>query len=271
MNAEQAIIAALGGPISGSDIVCSTSSFSLSGTAAGSVSWSSSNAAILTMNSSTGAASRVGSASGQVIITATISTSCGNAQLTKVVWVGVPVVNQIDINTAPCAGHSQTITTSIGGNPGTLNWTMLSGHGSSATFIDYGGGSAYFDSYAFLCYDLRLEMYNTCGYSQHDVTICVEDCSFAFKIYPNPAKDYINVQFDNYKNTAMLPEKILLYQEETIKIAAEVERKEILSKIDEKGVVRIDVANLKRGIYYMHIISNSEEGNKTDKVRILLD
>ena len=271
LNAEAAVIAAIGGPISGPNIVCSTSNFTLSGTAAGPVSWSSSNSSILTINSSTGVASRVAFGSGEVTITATINTGCGNVQLTKVVWVGNPELKHININTAPCAGHSQTITTSVAGNPTSLSWNMLSGHGSSAIFFDYGDGSAYFDSYAFLCYDLRLEMYNACGYSEHNVTICVEDCSFAFKVFPNPAKDYINIQFDNFTNKNMLPGKILFYEEETIKVALELDSKQILSKVNNEGILRIDVSNLNRGIYYIHLIPNSENGNKIDKVRILLE
>lgn len=90
LNAQAALIAAIGGPISGPTIICSTGNFTLSGTPAGSVSWSSSNSSILTINSSTGAASRVGSAQGQVTITVTINAGCGNVQLTQIVWVGNP-------------------------------------------------------------------------------------------------------------------------------------------------------------------------------------
>ena len=77
--------------VQGEVAVCSSSQFSFLTLPNSTITWSSNNTSGLTINSSTGLATRVGNFRGQVNITANVSTPCGHSStIIKSVWVGEP-------------------------------------------------------------------------------------------------------------------------------------------------------------------------------------
>jgi len=83
--------ALLSSSIVGPGLICSGSStYSLATFATVPLQWTSSNTAVATINSSTGVATRVGTASGAVIFTATASSGCGSISLSRTIAVGAP-------------------------------------------------------------------------------------------------------------------------------------------------------------------------------------
>ena len=88
--------AAISGPVNSSaSPVCSTSQFTLANPQAGTTAtWSSSNPSGLSINASTGVATRVNNYNGQVNISATVSGNCGSVPVPPLtVWVGNPPAN----------------------------------------------------------------------------------------------------------------------------------------------------------------------------------
>jgi len=47
----------------------------------------------------------------------------------------------------------------------------------------------------------------------------------AYDMYPNPAKDYLNITFDDVTNLAALPEQVILYSEKSTTPAKTVQVK----------------------------------------------
>lgn len=84
---------------------------------------------------------------------------------------------------------------------------------------------------------------------QEDVTASVDD-AFAsnFKVYPNPARDFINIESKNIKVSSVDMYNVL---------GAKVQSSELTNN-------RVNVSNLVKGVYFMKI--NAEEGSVTKKV-----
>jgi serine protease len=101
VNAEAALKRILSDiTIAGSNLVCSTQTYTVQNQPGNTtITWSSSNPTGLSINSTTGVATRLNNINSNVTITATINGACGNVPpITKNVWVGNQVINSITID-----------------------------------------------------------------------------------------------------------------------------------------------------------------------------
>lgn len=257
--------------ISGVDHLCPSSTYSVANLPQGStVAWSSSNTSAVTINSS-GVATRVGSFHGSVTLTATVSGGCGTLVLTKTISVGKPIATNISIS-APnnCAGTSQLVVATMTGNPTSSVWSITSGNASNASLSDFGNGSASFYTNVPDCYGLTLNMSNSCGSASAGTTICIDNCSARYTVFPNPAKDQLFVQFEHYETTASMPDQISLFSEKTQEAVYNIKSDGIHSKVGSDGVFKIDVSSLPRGTYYLHVTYSKNGETTTDRTRVLL-
>jgi bacillolysin len=256
--------------ISGPALLCTSGTYSLSATPAGTtVTWSSDQPWILSINSTTGVATKTGN--GPVTITATITTGCSSVQLSRSVHAGTATPISISVNGTNCTGYSHDISITTSGSPTSFNWYASSGNAANATVLNYGGGTASFYSNIADCYGLTVSMTNSCGVSTAGTTICVDNCFSAFKVYPNPAKDYIAIQFATYNDKAAMPDQITLYDEKTQGSSNNMKAEDIFKKLDNQGILKLDVSSLPRGVYFLHISHGRQGDKKTEKVRIVLE
>jgi hypothetical protein len=155
--------------------------------------------------------------------------------------------------------------------PGTVfgNWSTSD---PGNTFLNFNGGSAYFNSYVNSCYGIDIVVSNCFGAVQKGITICVDNCAkptIVYKIFPNPATDYLNVTFEEVGDVADLPVALSLYSESDQKEVKMLNPKSVY----ESGAFAMDktismpVKDLKRGIYFLHI--GYKEG-QVEKHRIIL-
>lgn len=257
--------------ISGVDHLCPSSTYSIANLPQGStVAWSSSNTSAVTINSS-GVATRVGSFHGSVTLTATVSGGCGTLVLTKTISVGKPIATNIAIS-APnnCAGTSQLVVATMTGNPSSSVWSITSGNASNASLSDFGNGSASFFTNVPDCYGLTLNMSNSCGSASAGTTICIDNCSARYTVFPNPAKDQPSVKFDHYESSASMPDQISLFSEKTQEAVYTIKSDGIYSKSGSDGLFKIDVGSLPRGTYYLHVTYSKNGEQTTDRTRIVL-
>src|SRR5690606_30191856 len=110
---------------------CSSGSYGLENLGSGAtVSWSTDAPSILTINSA-GVASRVGSASGRVAITATITTGCGPISVQRFVHVGLPIILSATMDGIPVLYPQPCSTASrlaiSGHSLNSINWTVTDG------------------------------------------------------------------------------------------------------------------------------------------------
>lgn len=60
----------------------------------------------------------------------------------------------------------------------------------------------------------------------------------AYDMYPNPAKDYLNITFDDVTNLAALPEQVILYSEKSTTPAKTVQVKDVFQNGAFKTAIR---------------------------------
>jgi lysyl endopeptidase len=132
------------------------------------------------------------------------------------------------------------------------NWTVYASadiiNGQGTTFITvcpYGEGDL----------TLSVNATNECGSSDYIYSDAyyIEDCSFRFALYPNPATDYIKIELPE------LPVEnatVAVYNSQSIKI--------ISTTMADKEKT-IDISGLPRGVYYVTVVSNSK-GKGKDKI-----
>jgi bacillolysin len=260
--------------ISGPDHLCPNATYTIANLPAGStVAWVSSNAAGVTI-SNAGSAARVGNFHGNVTLTATVSGGCGKLVLTKAISVGKPVATNIAIN-APdkCAGTSQLVVAAINGNPTNMKWSVTSGNAPNASLSDFANGSASFFTNTPDCYGLTLSMTNTCGAATTGTTICIDNCFAGSKVYPNPARDLVTIEFEHAESLHALPEQIYLYSEHSTVPVRSVSIREVFENnaFRDGNKIAFRVSDLPRGIYYVHIIPGKNSGQKSEHIRIVLE
>lgn len=141
------------------------------------------------------------------------------------------------------------------------------------TIINSNGGTAYFNSYVNNCYGIDVTASNCFGSVKKGVTICVDNCledGPVYEIYPNPAKDFIYITFENKVENDVLPEMVKLFSEASTKEVKSVSAEEfvVTDDLNDKKTISITVSDLPRGTYYLQIIHNKKAG---ENVRVVLN
>jgi len=215
LNAYEAVMAAIGGPIAGSYLVCSSgATFSLNDPPTGaSISWNASPSRYFTVTSGSGSSFSTswagGFRSGEGTITATIIASCDTITLTKSVWAGKPA-GVTAINLLPddgvCRGYSYYYQVGVS-DPYPLNvesyyWDLQppgviigSNTGPSLRFY-------YPPNTTLGTYSIAVKTINSCGESFYhienfDVIDCDRDKLLSLIIYPNPASEETQITIND--------------------------------------------------------------------------
>lgn len=236
------------------------------------------NTNVLTIVSGQGTSNLVvqknGSNHGDGWVEVQISTSCsGGSKTSKREYfdVGTPNVSSISVDASMCNGYGQTVTATILGNPTFSQWSVTSGNASNSYLTNYGSGACYFNSYVNDCYGLQIQLTNACGSHLDGTTICVDNCFARYSIYPNPAKDFISIKFDQYDRVDVMPSQLRLYSEKDQKVVYEIDQSQIFAATSSDGLLKVDVKSLPRGTYYIHLTSGKQGDEKVEKTRILLE
>lgn len=113
-------------------------------------------------------------------------------------------------------------------------------------------------------------MSNSCGSASAGTTICIDNCSARYTVFPNPAKDQLSVKFDHYESSASMPDQISLFSEKTQEAVYTINFDGSYSKVGSDGLFKIDVGSLPRGTYYLHVTYSKNGEQTTDRTRIVL-
>jgi hypothetical protein len=199
-------------PISGPSPVCSSGNFTLQNQHVGTtVTWSSSNPNGLTIDSSTGAATRVNNFDGQITITATVNSGCGVANITRDVWVmGYPPANMNTLIWTGIRGVNPVSTTpgttyifNVDQVPNTTSYTWLLPRGFSVLF---GGSNTTTEPSIYITtsttsgtYILHCTANNACGSSWTNALTINNEIGggggpIPLIVYPNPASSILIIE-----------------------------------------------------------------------------
>ncbi|SDM41192.1 hypothetical protein SAMN04488090_3365 [Siphonobacter aquaeclarae] len=82
----------------------------------------------------------------------------------------------------------------------------------------------------------------------------------------------VSLKFDNTESVDGLPEDVSIYSENAGKLVRQVSIKSAFDQKQIKGnVLPINVGDLPRGTYYMHVKPNKKNKKETDKIRLVLN
>jgi hypothetical protein len=141
------------------------------------------------------------------------------------------------------------------------------------TILNSNGGSAYFNSYVNNCYGVDITVSNCFGSVQKGITICVDNCAKGmpiYKVFPNPAKDQVKIQFDDAYPTEQLPQVIKLFSEVGAKEIRVVQATEqyATAAFEQDRTITMPVNDLPRGTYYLMLVNRD---GSSENVRLILE
>ncbi len=207
-------------------------------------------------------APNTGSGSGTIKVKGVLHQAGDTPEASLSVTLDVPSASSVSISgpVAPCAGSSNTYTANAPGNPSdySYTWTYPSGWVKLwqiqnqirlRTPSSGGWGS------------LDVNLSNACGSSGFSgITVFPTSCGY-FSVYPNPASDFIQIEYisEELKSQVQLEE----YSAELFDKNGEAKR----SVKTSKKQLRLNIANLPRGLYYLKI----NLGKKLENFRILIE
>ena len=270
-------------PINISNLNCNGGNFSIRNFPTGStLNWSTNNqnAVNLTSSGNTATVSRNGNNNGNYVITSTLSLACGIiiTESTPVETIGVPIVT-FDLNSYPYSepscyeiyGIYSFRAQQATGYPNTFDgfqwgWRNLTNNTSSNDPTIYGSG------YTLIpedqgTYEIWVRATNSCGTSTLESvkTIVVNNyCISGFRssanntisIYPNPAKNFINLTVTSISKTVKQPPnnniKLELFESITSK---KVKEWKFLSN---QNTFTLDIQGIRKGIYYLKFINGKD-------------
>jgi hypothetical protein len=135
----------------------------------------------------------------------------------------------------------------------TYNWAITNGTG---WLYPGGGNSANATPNPFIRVEGKAT--NACGSSSTSFYLSNQQQTYTAS--PNPATSKLTVQFAVADEREILPDEIKLYKESNGKEAKSVKVKEQVDKkpLKDSNKVDLDVKDLSRGTYYLHVINGAE-------------
>ena len=100
------------------------------------------------------------------------------------------------------------------------------------------------------------------------------NCFQALTVFPNPsAQDVLTVQLDNIDNEEAIPSLIALYSEKSTEPVRTIAAVDVFKRkaFKDNNKIEINVKDLPRGNYYLHVKHAKMVKKGTEKIRVLLD
>lgn len=202
--------------------------------------------------------------SGMGWVKAVVSSSCGNDTIEKNVWVGKPATPTIICPYTKVGLNSLIEVNAVGPGAESYNWTV----GGGTITSGQGTSDIWIMTSSHCLYDLtiRLTTSNVCGNSAQAMKSIPFDCSGGgggVLLSPNPADNILTVEINN-NNTS---DNLNNINFKTSELRVYDKMMNLKMKKTFKGTkTKINVRNLKQGVYILQIIS----GNKNYKKEIMV-
>ncbi|WP_460961162.1 T9SS type A sorting domain-containing protein [Spirosoma litoris] len=261
--------------ISTPDLFCSGSSQSVSVAnlpAGASVSsWQSSGNLSLSPSGSSATVSATGYSPGTAYITANVADCGTTVPITREVYAGPPSHNI----TGPgeiCIYNSYyyALNTPSSYEHATYSWSTSS---PNLVAISSGTSEANVSGSATGNYYLNVTGTNACGSAYYNYLVVVNNCSETTRVYPNPARDNVTLEFLNATTVESLPDQIDLIGANSMKPIHSLNVKDAHknNKLVNGNSLQLNVKDVPRGVYYLHIKSGRTRGNPLEKIRVVIE
>jgi hypothetical protein len=111
----------------------------------------------------------------------------------------------------------------------------------------------------------------TCGLTTRNPTFSTYS---GYRVYPNPAKDKITVEFDNTASQEVLPNVLEIFSEKDLNIVRTINVQDVFNRNTFKNgkQIEFDIRDLPRGVYYLRVINPRQEKEKqTELTRLVFE
>lgn len=92
-------------------------------------------------------------------------------------------------------------------------------------------------------------------------------------VYPNPATDLLSIEFERDVSSHIVSFDLILYSEKSMEAVKRLAHEDLvaLDSFHTNQKLEIDVKNLPRGVYYIHLIPDPKSNLPVQKVRVVLE
>ncbi len=92
-------------------------------------------------------------------------------------------------------------------------------------------------------------------------------------VYPNPVTNLLTLEFNTSKSSYSIPFEVILYSEKSMKAVKHLTQEEVnsLESFKTNHSIEMDVADLPRGIYYLHTIPDKKSKLAIQKTKIIIE
>lgn len=92
-------------------------------------------------------------------------------------------------------------------------------------------------------------------------------------VYPNPATNILSLEFNNSEPSKTIPFEVILYSKKSMKAIKRLSSEEIdaLESFNANQKIEMNVGNLPRGTYFLHIVPDGKSKMPVQKTRIVLE
>ncbi len=265
--------------VSGPNFFCTTAQFVLNDAPPGApVTWSVSPSTSISPSSGSGTTANITlGPNGNIGVDATITFFVGCAPAGPVSYnfhAGDYSVQNYPITGPANAGCNQNVSYSAPSLPGATSyiwnwsnsgWTYQSGLNSPNLTLKTNNSSG--------TVALRVGACGGQGGGPATLFTSVSGCFARATVYPNPGSQLIQVEFEQTDVAGLLPGEIILYSEGSTKPLRTINMGEVFSRkaFREGNKVDIDVRDLPRGVYYIHLIPLPAQKAEVERIRLLLN
>lgn len=157
--------------------------------------------------------------------------------------------------------NASTLSGPISWNPNTWVNAFANGPNNIEYYLNLSSGQST---------NIAVSATNACGTSNRTIAFATY---YGYRMYPNPAKTTVYVEFDNTEKAELLPEEIRLFSEKSTNPIQRINVQEAhRQKAFKNGnQLELEVKSLPRGTYYLHIINSKRKDLETDIIRLLLE
>lgn len=249
------------GPISGQDLLCSSSTYTVQSLPSGmGVNWTASPSGIASISGSGQTITLTPTSNGYITLSAAITGGCSvPPTITKSIQVGAVNSSQTSVNgtTAVCPGNLYTYQAVVPGGhkPGYTyqwtypsNWSYQSQSGNQITLYVPSSNPSYGT--------VRFRVDNGCGYSGYSGVTVFPGYScgsfpYSIKIYPNPATEEFQLEIEQFDDNE-IQKQALGNENFDVEFFGPMGSRIASYSFTERKKT-IDVRGLKPGFYYLHI------------------
>lgn len=120
---------------------------------------------------------------------------------------------------------------------------------------------------------MRLGSCGLQGGSPGTIYTNVSGCGARIAVYPNPTSQQVQVEFDRTESVELLPEQLAIYSEHSTHPVKVISVRDIYNHkaFRDGNKVDVDVHNLPRGVYYIHLIGSKQKAGEAERIRIILN